>query len=85
MINIAITVCDGEEVQAVYVRVVDGSLIDTKDMQSVKEYVADFLCSDDDIDFSIEKFSPFGKFCVMHYNSDLVSNEILLTWEHVQS
>lgn len=88
MLNISITVFGKDnicDIEASYVRKLDGSEINTKDIDSIKEYVDYFLCSESLDNFSTKAYSPFGKFAVFVYKSHYVENTILVTWEHFQS
>lgn len=80
---VSITILLDSSVQACYVREVRD--FDFKDLDQVFDYFELFFDIDGVKDKCGEiKYTPFGRWCIFHYDPDGVDQEVLITWENIE-
>lgn len=80
---VSITILMDSNVQACYVREVRD--YDFKYLDQIFDYFESFLDIDGVQDKCGEiKHSPFGRWCIFHYDPDGADQEVLVTWENVE-
>lgn len=81
-ISLTVFDSDGKNIQSCYVRKLTGAEVNTKDSNSLIEWIDYFLVADNIPAFNLIEYSPFGKWMKVVYDDGTISNQILLTWEH---
>lgn len=80
-INYSIIAMQEHTIQASYCRTSNGTEFDTKNDESLANFIADFLGVDVDHLYLLS-FSPFGKNIKLNHNP--TDSTIIMVWEHNQ-